>query len=328
MAAYLLLVRPAANRVFAGNAADLTAAELAVVAGGTLTDSPTAEPVAGVEYVAFTGDPDLAAVARLSSAHALFERLDDGLLRPVPLPHVEHFDESLVTTQRYVGKTNEVFTRLILNLGIAAAGPNPGNRLRVFDPLCGRGTTLNHALTLGADAIGIDIDDKDTAAYATFLKTWLQDHRIKHQVDAASGRRRFRLSIGQKGAGHVDECQLVDVVTGDTTDAPSLFGRNAADVIATDLPYGVQHGASTGPKLSRRPDELLEAALPAWRSVLRPGGAAALSWNVRLLDRGALLAIAEAAGYTDTGIGADGQFEHRVDRVITRDVVVVRRPAN
>ena len=41
----------------------------------------------------------------------------------------------------------------------------------MLDPLCGRGTTLNQALTYGYDAAGIDLDGKDFEAYSAFLQT-------------------------------------------------------------------------------------------------------------------------------------------------------------
>ena len=98
------------------------------------------------------------------------------------------------------------------------------------------------------------------------------------------------------------------------------------DAIVTDLPYGVQHGARRGDDRSRRPDDLLAAALPAWWSALRPGGAAGIAWNNRLLRRDALAAALAGAGFEVTDVGADGRFVHRVDRTITRDLVVARRP--
>ena len=326
MSGFALLVRPAANRVFGGDAGRLLAAELTAV---TQADAELTR-IAGVEYVTFDRpDVDLRWIAALSSTYALFER-DAECLRPVELPTVDRYDDDLVTTQRYVGKTNEAFTKLLVNLALATAGRVPGDGagpLRILDPLCGRGTTLNQALTYGADALGIDLDAKDTQQYATFLTTWLQDKRIKHQVDPTARKgRRVRVEIGTKGAAHAGERQLVDVVTGDTTDAPTAFGRNTVDAIVADLPYGVQHGARTPDRLDRRPDDLLQTALPAWRTTLRPGGAVALSWNTKVLARDRLVALLGDAGYDVTGIGADGAFTHRVDRTITRDLVVARRP--
>lgn len=335
MPAYALLVRPAANRVFGGDAAGLLAAELRVVDrlafGARLADVSTAA-IAGVEYVTFTSADALderttSMLGSLSSTYALFEREGD-LLRPTPAATRDRYDDDLVTTQRYVGKTNETFTRLLVNVAIAAAGTfgAPG---RILDPLCGRGTTLHHALLLGGDALGIDLDAKDTDAYATFLKGWLQEKRLKHQLDATAGRRRFRVTIGRKGAAGAEERQLVDVATAETAEAPALFGKASVDVVAADLPYGVQHGSRSGEAgaLSRRPTELLTDALPAWRAVLRPGGGMALSWNTRVLPRTDLVGLLDEAGFELPALGADVDFSHRVDRTITRDVVIARRPA-
>jgi SAM-dependent methyltransferase len=328
--AFALLVRPAANRVFGGDAASLLACELRtvdrLVLGSTVDDVRT-DRIAGVEYVTFSGELDDEArrvVASLSSSFALFERVDGGLLRPVEVSPLDRYDDDLVTTQRYVGKTNETFTRLLVDVAMAAAGTF-GGPIRVLDPLCGRGTTLNHALQLGADALGIDVDAKDTHAYATFLKQWLQEKRIKHQVDATAGRKRFRVAIGRKGAAAAEDRQLVDVATADTTDAVALFGRGSVDVVATDLPYGVQHGAQTADASSRNPRDLLAAALPSWRSVLRAGGGMALSWNTRILPRPDVASLIEEAGFELVDPGADVDFTHRVDRTITRDVIVARR---
>ena len=334
MPSYALLVRPAANRVFGGDAARLLTSELRVVdrlsLGGRLREVMTST-IAGVEYVTFEAGDELddgtrSAVASLSSTYALFGREGD-LLRPLVATPLDRYDDDLVTTPRYVGKTNETFTRLLVDVALAAAG-SFGRRARILDPLCGRGTTLHHALLLGGDALGIDVDAKDVEAYATFLKGWLQDKRLKHQLDATAGRRRFRVTIGRKGAAGVDDRQLVDVAVADTVEAPVLFGKGSVDAVATDLPYGVQHGSRSGPasKLSRRPDDLLEEALPAWRSALRPGGGMAVSWNTRTLAREQVLEMLGDAGLEVPELGDDVDFAHRVDRTITRDVVVARRP--
>lgn len=241
-----------------------------------------------------------------------------------------------MSTQRYVGKTNETFTKLLVNVTLAAGRSWPpdaedvaGHRPRILDPLCGRGTTLHQALTYGADAFGIDLDAKSTEAYATFLTTWLKEKRLKHQIDATAGRRRFRVTIGRKGAAAADDRQTVDVVTGDAAQAVEAFGRGTVDAVVTDLPYGVQHGARNGEgSLTRRPDDLLVQALPAWRSVLRPGGTAGIAWNTRVLRRHDLVAMLTEARFEVTAIGADGAFVHRVDRTITRDLLVARRPSH
>ncbi len=322
---YALLIRPAANRVFGGDAARLLIAELEVLAGDDC-DGIERTTIAGVEYVTFGGHPELRIIAALSSTHALYERRPDEMLRPVELPVVDRYDDDLVTTQRYVGKTNETLTKLLVNLALGAAPPTGNRPARILDPLCGRGTTCNQVLTAGGDALGIDIDAKDTQAYATFLTTWLEEKRIKHQRDATAGRHRFRITIGRKGAAGAEGRQVVDIVTGDTTEAAAAFGRSSVDAIVTDLPYGVQHGSRTGASLARRPADLLADALPVWRAVLRPGGSLVMAWNTRVLRRDDLVGLLQSAGLLTTAAGGNGSFVHRVDRTITRDVMVAVRP--
>jgi hypothetical protein len=98
------------------------------------------------------------------------------------------------------------------------------------------------------------------------------------------------------------------------------------DLLVCDLPYGVQHGSRLDvDSLDRAPDRLLAAALPVWFDLLRPGAAAALAWNRRVLDRGRLCDLARDAGFTGA-VAGDDRFSHVVDRSITRDVLVAIRP--
>src|SRR5438105_2964129 len=114
-----------------------------------------------------------------------------------------------------------------------------------------------------------------------------------------------------KDAAKAGAGQEVVILTGDTTTAVSHLGKASVDVVVTDLPYGVQHGSQGAAGLRRSPADLLVAALPAWRSVLRPGGAVGLSWNTKVLPRAELVAVLAAAGLT--AVTGDG-FAHRVDQ--------------
>src|SRR5260221_1358198 len=180
MAAYALLLRPAANRLYSKGAAALNAGELSVLneraLGGSLHDvGPTV--IGGVDYVRFDADDDLSAhdvehLSNLSSAFALFRIADDTSLVPVTLTPVAHLDDDLLTILRYKGKTNEQFTNLLFNVTLAAspyATDWPGRQLRVLDPVCGRGTSLNQGLVYGFDVDGIEIDRTAYDAYRTFL---------------------------------------------------------------------------------------------------------------------------------------------------------------
>jgi hypothetical protein len=344
MAGYALLILPAANRVYAQAAPRLARAELEVfnqaVLGGRVRDVDETA-IGGVPYVTFSadglGEREAAMLANLSSAYALFER-EGELLRPVPLRRLDQFDDDLLTIQRYQGKTNEHFTKLLLNVTLCAttfAGELLERRFRVMDPLCGRGTTLNQALMYGFDAAGMDLDARDFDAYAGFIQTWLKGKRLKHQASVAPVRRHHR-TVGRRlqvtlaatrEAYRAGEAQDLEVVNTDTTQALEFFRRGRFDVVVADLPYGVQQGSRTGERgLRRAPAELLTAALPVWTELLRPGGAVGVSWNTHVAPRDQLTGIMESAGLQVQAGDAYLRFQHRVDQAIVRDVLVARRP--
>lgn len=334
MTRHAVLVLPSANRVYAGAAPALLAAELEALAalalGGRIGEVGVTE-LGGAPYVTFEGDLDeeaTAVVSNLSTLYALFA-VEGDLLRPLPPRRLDRWDEDLVTTQRYPGKTNEQLTRLLLNLTVAAGGgPSPftgASRPRVLDPLCGRGTTLNAAMLCGFDAAGIEGDRKDVEAYLHFLTTWLKGKRAKHTSRRTGARTTLTLAADKEaqrsGAG-----QEVVVVAADTTSAVDHLGKSSVDAVVADLPYGVQHGSRTGERLRRSPGDLLTSALPVWRSVLRPGGAVGLSWNTKVLPRPEVLDALAAAGLAVVEGEPFERFAHRVDQAIDRDLVVARRP--
>ena len=127
MTAYGLLVSPSHNRVYAQFAADLVKAELAVFSeralGGRVGDIRETE-IGGVPYVVFSGDElteqDFRLLSNLSSLYALFQ-IEGELLRPVMLDPLDVFGSDLLTIQKYPGKTNEYFTKLLLNVTVLAA---------------------------------------------------------------------------------------------------------------------------------------------------------------------------------------------------------------
>ena len=280
MGRYAFLILPSHNRVYADAAPALARAELAVLSaalpdGGISEDSVAETVIGGVPYVTFERDDlsarDAALLANLSSLYALFE-VKGELLRPVELRRLDRFDDDLLTILKYPGKTNEQFTKLLLNVTLAssafagelsspaaadgaaadeAAADHGGRRLAVLDPLCGRGTTLNQALMYGFDAYGADIDARDVEAYAVFIQRWLKDKRLKHRADFSPMRRdrkvvarrltaEFAATKDEYKAGDV---QRVEAVEADTTRIGEFFRSASADLVVADLPYGVQHGS-------------------------------------------------------------------------------------
>lgn len=342
MGSYALLVSPSANRVYAGVAPDLTLAELGVlgetVLEGRLSAAQRLE-LAGVDYLGFDADlrgSDLGHLGLVSTAQALFEREGD-LLRPVSLPRLDRFDDDLLTILKYQGKTNELFTRLLLHVTVlasASADRMLTDRLRILDPLCGRGTTLNQALMFGWHAAGVDVDERDIEAYAAFLPAWLKRKRLKHTAGTSRLRRDGR-TLGRRFDAELAEDKerwaardtvTVTVAQADTLETPTIFRAASMDAVVTDAPYGVQHGSRSGGGLRRSPLDLLAAAVPGWSQVLRPGGALGVAVNTRTSPRAETLAVLADAGLRPVDTPAYRGFEHRVDQAIVRDIVVARKP--
>ncbi|BEL11850.1 SAM-dependent methyltransferase [Actinoplanes sichuanensis] len=338
MSRYALLLAPSANRVYADQASRMSQAELAAFAPVLSSELADIEVslIGGVEYLTFSaelGDTDIGYLSNLSSAYALFERVED-LLRPLTLTPLARYDSDLITIPKYAGKTNEQFTKLVLNLTLlasASAGRMLDGGLTVLDPLCGRGTTLNQALMYGYDGIGVEIDGKDVEAYKLFLQTWLKRKRLKHTAELVPMRRQGRRAArrlevtmaASKDDHKAGAVQKVTVLHADTTGLDGLIRGNVADVLVADLPYGVAHGSyDDGGGISRRPLDLLERAVPEWLPLLRPGGAIGLSWNTKVAKRELAEDILLA---NDLEIVEHLPLEHRVDQGIERDVIVARK---
>jgi hypothetical protein len=339
MSRYALLLAPSANRVYADQAARLALAELAAfraVLSGDLFDLSEMS-LGGVGYLSFSGSltqRDIAYLSNLSSAYALFERVEDDLLRPVELTPLARYDSDLITIPKYAGKTNEQFTKLLLNLTLLASNSAPrmlDGHLTVLDPICGRGTTLNQALMYGFDAIGVEIDGKDVEAYKSFLQTWLKRKRLKHTADLVPVRRqgrraarRLEVTLAASKDDHkAGAVQKVTVLQADTTQLDGLLRGGTADVLVADLPYGVAHGSHDEyGGMSRSPLDLLERAVPQWLPLVRAGGALGLSWNTKVARRELAEDILLANGLE---IIRYDSLAHRVDQGIERDVVVARK---
>ena len=342
MSQYAILVYPSANRVYTDSSPKLLRAELAVFGAAGLSagiDEISETEIGGVGYVTFTtteplSEADVARLSNLSALYALFEVTGD-LLRPLVVHRADRLDSDLLTIQKYPGKTNELFTKLLLNVTLLTAGRGFTEPLEVLDPLCGRGTTLNQAMMYGFHGTGFDVDGKDFDAYEMFIKTWLRNKRLKHTADSGALRRN-KIRLGRRleieyGVTKEDykagDTRRLTVYNCDTLTTDELLRANSVDLIVTDAPYGVQHGSHRESTLSRSPRDLLAAAVPVWTRVLRPGGALGISWNTHVTKREDLAEILTRAGLTIHHDGPYADFEHRVDQSIIRDLIVARKPA-
>ena len=276
-------------------------------------------------------DTQLRALEVHSSLLLLCEE-QDGLLRPLPPRYEPYLPTDLPEIFKYKGKTSARFTMLMLNCARAAAGLLDTDRpLTVLDPLCGRGTTLFCALVNGMHAYGMDTDRNDLQEADKGLGKWAEFHHLKHKRTTAS------LTVHGKGIP-VTTYTLADTrehfAAGDTrslslcccdsVETGSLMQKHPADLLVTDLPYGVQHGPGSDSRLTSF-DHFLRRLLPGWREALRPGGTLALSMNIFTLKKDACIRLLAEAGFVPLTEPPYDDFLHDVEQAVRRDLIIAKR---
>jgi hypothetical protein len=246
--------------------------------------------------------------------------IDGPLLRPIEPRFTPFVPLEMAEVRRYKGKTNELFTHVLLNMAIFAGAYREqfSGRLRVLDPLAGGGTTLFLALSAGYDAFGIEHNRQDIETTEVFIRQYFHSEHIAHKELDEKGRRagrRYQFEVGRKG--HTRHLVLVH---GETAQAAQHLqevpGGPHIHAIVGDLPYGIQHFGEIA--------DLLTHALPIWERLLLPGGTLALAWNATRIERNALCQLIETR--TTLRVRNDEpytQLEHTVDRVIKRRDVIV-----
>ena len=259
---------------------------------------------------------EAAVLARHSLLYALFERREDGALLPLFGREVPRVGADLAGILKYKGKTNETFTQLLVNLAWLA-GKMP-EKAHLLDPMCGRGTTLFVALNFGWDATGSDVDRAALREAEQFFRRYLEYHRFKHATQRGSLTLRGKKSAPYTSfALPASALRLAEV---DAARVREAYGQGKFDVLCTDLPYGVQHGANMPL------EALLRLALPAWAETLKHGAAMALSFNAQTLPARKVRALLAGAGLRVLEGGPYDRFEHWVEQAVTRDVAVAVRP--
>lgn len=346
MKTYAILIQPSFNKVFFESSKQLMQSEIQIldqmVLGQHFHDY-TLETMGGVDYITFTadavvGEAELAYLSRLSSLYCLFEVLpgDTRTLRPVTIHERQYFDEDVISIQKYTGKTNEEFTKMMLNIAVFCSdfAKEFTGRLQLLDPVAGRGTTLMQGLVYGYHVYGIEADKKSTHTMMTFLKRYLMEKHYKHQLEQGKFRRdgriagsNFTFELARTKEEYKEKNSItIQVVQDDTQFAAEHFKKETFHIIVGDLPYGVQHGSpSNQGNLTRNPKKMLEESIPGWMAVLKPGGTIAVAWNTKILPRPQLEKIFTAAGLEVLHSDALDKLVHDVDASITRDLLIAKK---
>jgi hypothetical protein len=170
-------------------------------------------------------------------------------------------------------------------------------------------------LILGAEAAGVEKDESDVQSTATFVRNYLRDQGVAHNVREERLRKlghRWTFVIGKQAT------RRLMLASGDTVVSPALITGFKPHLLVTDLPYGFQHHGELVSLLTR--------ALPVWASLLPVDGALVFAWDATRFPRNEMVNLVESAGpLTVLDEPPYTLLAHRVDRVIkSRDVLVAR----
>jgi hypothetical protein len=240
-------------------------------------------------------------------------------LQPLTTVWLPLFPPELVEARRYRGKTNELFSRVLINV---ARWAHPGAPATLLDPLMGGGTFLFIALQLGLNALGIERGRADVESTDAFLGQFLQAARVRHtsRAERVGGGRRTIYAIEPPA---LDRSLTAVLAHGDALEAPRLLGQLPRtlrpDLVVADLPYGIQHAGEL--------ETLLTGGLAAWHDVSAPQAVLALAWDATRRARAEMVERVErTGGWEALRGGAWEHLAHPVDRAIKRrDVLVARR---
>ncbi len=314
----------------------LGAAELSAILQAMDIHAPVAQQtIGGAPFLCFDApamSPAQLAQCARHSALAFFSTEEGGLLRPMDVSRSDYLPRDLAEVLKYKGKTSATFTHMMINLARTASPVfDAQTPPTVLDPLCGRGTTLFVALQQGMNSVGMDMDRRDLKEAADYLSRYLQFHRLKHRLEQGACTARGQsipdalyTLASSKQAFQAKDTRSLRLLLGDTGCIGQLMKKTPADLLVTDLPYGVQHA----PQAGHRPENfagMLRRVLPAWHDALKPGAGVAISFNSLTLSRQTLAELLSAAGFTPREDPPYTHLEHFVEQAVTRDVVIASR---
>ena len=335
---YLILQHPGHNRVYYNTADKLALAELKIAAQKLSVEISelNIEEIARVRYLTFTtaeplNEDDSIIISRLSFIFAIY-KLEGDLLSPIEAFPYHYVNPKIGTLLKYHGKTNELFTKMMVNIAMLSSDYTLYDTIELLDPCAGRGTTLFEGAVYGYNCYGVELDPKAVQEGALYFKKFLEEERYKHKAQS-----RQIAGTAKSDATYIDELEYtkrkketiqkrLGMVCGDTQEVTKYFKNSRFHLIIGDLPYGIAHNnTSRDSRAMRNPSELLDTSLSEWYKVLKKGGIITLAWNSFLVSRAKLIELFESKGFEVLNSEPYCELEHMVDRSIKRDVIVAKK---
>lgn len=338
---YVILANPGHNRIYFNVAIKIALSELKAVTTGfdiEIEDIEIADIGLPASISVTTknklNEAQLKLLSSTSIYYAIFEVVKDNLLRPIVVQDFRSFPESMVQILKYNGKTNEQFTRLMVNLALAACNTT-SKKITLLDPMCGKGTTLYEGFIRGLDVKGIEINSTWYQEIKTFVVRYLKEGKYKHKAQKSTrtntkGKKiadGFNLVASNNKADYkAGNVQSFDLFNADTRISDNILGKKSCDIIVSDLPYGVQHKSkkesSSG---SRSPIELVKDSIPAWYNILKTNGSIVLSFNEFTMKYNDIAQILKDNNLDVKDMEPYNNFLHRVDQSINRNIIVATK---
>ncbi len=341
---YLILQNPGHNRVYYNSADKLAISELQIATESLSVDCTQIkiEYIHEVRYLSFKtneklSEVDLAVLSRLSFVFVLFSMYEgyEGLfLKPVSLFKYNYINDKVNNLLKYKGKTNELFTNMMINVALLSSDFNYNDDITLLDPVAGKGTTLFEAAVNGFNAFGVEIESKAVNEAIIFFKKFLQDERFKFKFDKrrifGSNKKEEVLINDFVYAKNKQDLKTnakkLSLVCGNSQDTYKYFKSPVFNIIVGDLPYGIVHSnSSINSQGMRNPIELLKSCLSGWYKVLKFGGTIVMAWNSFLISKEKLADMFINNGFTVLTDEAYSNFEHMVDKSIKRDIIVAKK---
>ncbi len=340
---YVIMLGLGHNRVYYDASELMAEAELKLALNNCNIDynNIKIEQIGGVDYITFFTSITLTAthleiLSRLSFLYAIFKVQDQNLLLPQEKIAFEYFDSKITSLLKYSGKTNEIFTKLMINVAVLTRGYKKNERLSLLDPVAGKGTTLYQGLVNGYNVCGIEIMSKFVKETNLFIKKFLTKEKIKHN---SRTQKLYKDKHNNTANVTYYECARskeeytnsplrIQIICGDTTISNKYLKKDSFDIIVGDLPYGIGHGShtdNTQKSLTRNPTELLHKSLDSWHNLMKKDAVMVLAWNTYLVPRIKMLELLQSHNFVPKTGNIYDQFEHRVDNSILRDIIVATK---
>lgn len=339
MSKYAILANPGHNRIYFDTALKIAFSELQAIADSYdmgIKDIEKGDIGLKASICFDTSrelkEEDFKALSFSSIYYALFEIVGKNLLRPIEIKEFNTFPESMVQILKYNGKTNEQFTRLMVNLALSACKTG-SKKITLLDPMCGKGTTLYEGFIRGFDVKGVEINEQWFQEIQNYVVRFLKEGKFKHKAEknkvSDSKKKKianvFNLTASsEKKDFNLGEVQSFQLFNSDTRNTDLLIKKKSCDIIVSDLPYGVQHGSKNDKNsiMERSPIGLLKEAIPKWNNVLKTKGSLVLSYNEFTMKYEELSKVLEENGFKVLKETPYHNYLHRVDQSINRNLIV------